>query len=400
MQVLDLLKHPQLSLNFNSSLHASNELNISCKTHAILQIIRYTGIIEKVSMLCDEATSALDSTTETEILTALRSLANNRTAKRTRHVIWVHLGFLSSHGEHSTIRRPSCFWAIPLKVSHVSTAITCLTGTSISFLGRSHSRALTKPGRVTILLVVGAVHFFTCPNMVVIASVAFWESPIIGLRWNCIGWCRGGEGGLPLVVIFLGSLCLLYHGSLANAFVRETNGKGLSTFKSGRIGSCDMTLDMRGQTPNVPLHFLILRSHHPWTEYSQLRKSSGISLNVGILHGKYSFRSIAFSSSQVRALAAGKGTIFESTYSVLYFAILGARANGEDRFSLLEPARELNHATNSGERLRLAAHKVFVGTSPEVSPAISISTTTSATTATSASSTLSLVLSSSGLIGC
>ncbi|KAL4573172.1 hypothetical protein LXL04_019969 [Taraxacum kok-saghyz] len=106
--------------------------------------------------------------------------------------------------------------------------------------------------------------------------------------------------------------------------------------------------------------------------------------------GQYSFRSIAFSSSQVRALAAGKGTIFESTYSVLYFAILGARATGEDRFSLFEPARELNHATNSGERLRLAAHKVFVGTSPEVSPGISISTTSSATTASSASSTLSL----------
>ncbi|KAK9094592.1 hypothetical protein Scep_026061 [Stephania cephalantha] len=31
-------------------------------------------------LLCDEATSALDSTTEAEILTALRSLANNRTS--------------------------------------------------------------------------------------------------------------------------------------------------------------------------------------------------------------------------------------------------------------------------------------------------------------------------------
>uniref|UniRef100_A0A5B7CC46 ABC transporter domain-containing protein n=1 Tax=Davidia involucrata TaxID=16924 RepID=A0A5B7CC46_DAVIN len=30
--------------------------------------------------LCDEATSALDSTTEAEILTALKSLANNRTS--------------------------------------------------------------------------------------------------------------------------------------------------------------------------------------------------------------------------------------------------------------------------------------------------------------------------------
>ncbi|KAL4586873.1 hypothetical protein LXL04_011518 [Taraxacum kok-saghyz] len=36
-----------LGSSLNSSLHASNELNISCKTHAILQIIRYTGIIEK-----------------------------------------------------------------------------------------------------------------------------------------------------------------------------------------------------------------------------------------------------------------------------------------------------------------------------------------------------------------
>uniref|UniRef100_A0A7C8ZLJ2 Adenosinetriphosphatase n=1 Tax=Opuntia streptacantha TaxID=393608 RepID=A0A7C8ZLJ2_OPUST len=31
-------------------------------------------------LLCDEATSALDSTTEAEILNALRSLANNRTS--------------------------------------------------------------------------------------------------------------------------------------------------------------------------------------------------------------------------------------------------------------------------------------------------------------------------------
>uniref|UniRef100_A0A2C9WFV9 Uncharacterized protein n=1 Tax=Manihot esculenta TaxID=3983 RepID=A0A2C9WFV9_MANES len=30
--------------------------------------------------LCDEATSALDSTTEAEILSALKSLANNRTS--------------------------------------------------------------------------------------------------------------------------------------------------------------------------------------------------------------------------------------------------------------------------------------------------------------------------------
>lgn len=30
--------------------------------------------------LCDEATSALDSTTEAEILNALKSLANNRTS--------------------------------------------------------------------------------------------------------------------------------------------------------------------------------------------------------------------------------------------------------------------------------------------------------------------------------
>ena len=33
-----------------------------------------------VFRLCDEATSALDSTTEAEILNALRSLANNRTS--------------------------------------------------------------------------------------------------------------------------------------------------------------------------------------------------------------------------------------------------------------------------------------------------------------------------------
>ncbi|KAL4576679.1 hypothetical protein LXL04_012777 [Taraxacum kok-saghyz] len=37
----------KITIGLNSSLHASNELNISCKTHAILQIIRYTGIIEK-----------------------------------------------------------------------------------------------------------------------------------------------------------------------------------------------------------------------------------------------------------------------------------------------------------------------------------------------------------------
>lgn len=35
--------------------------------------------------LCDEATSALDSSTEAEILTALRSLANNRTAVFVAH---------------------------------------------------------------------------------------------------------------------------------------------------------------------------------------------------------------------------------------------------------------------------------------------------------------------------
>ena len=35
--------------------------------------------------LCDEATSALDSTTEAEILMALRSLANNRTAVFVAH---------------------------------------------------------------------------------------------------------------------------------------------------------------------------------------------------------------------------------------------------------------------------------------------------------------------------
>lgn len=33
-----------------------------------------------VFRLCDEATSALDSTTEAEILNALKSLANNRTS--------------------------------------------------------------------------------------------------------------------------------------------------------------------------------------------------------------------------------------------------------------------------------------------------------------------------------
>jgi len=33
-----------------------------------------------VFRLCDEATSALDSTTEAEILSALKSVANNRTS--------------------------------------------------------------------------------------------------------------------------------------------------------------------------------------------------------------------------------------------------------------------------------------------------------------------------------
>lgn len=33
-----------------------------------------------VTRLCDEATSALDSTTEAEILTALKSVAKNRTS--------------------------------------------------------------------------------------------------------------------------------------------------------------------------------------------------------------------------------------------------------------------------------------------------------------------------------
>lgn len=39
-----------------------------------------TWISFDVFRLCDEATSALDSTTEAEILTALKSLANNRTS--------------------------------------------------------------------------------------------------------------------------------------------------------------------------------------------------------------------------------------------------------------------------------------------------------------------------------
>lgn len=57
------------------------ELFISCFIEKVNRIfIRFS-----LFRLCDEATSALDSTTEAEILNALKSLANNRTSVFVAH---------------------------------------------------------------------------------------------------------------------------------------------------------------------------------------------------------------------------------------------------------------------------------------------------------------------------
>ena len=48
--------------------------------HQSLVLSTHHDFFVYVARLCDEATSALDSSTEAEILSALKSLANNRTS--------------------------------------------------------------------------------------------------------------------------------------------------------------------------------------------------------------------------------------------------------------------------------------------------------------------------------
>lgn len=60
-----------LSMHFREQLQGS--------TCILIHLNSWTDFF-CLKRLCDEATSALDSSTEGEILTSLRSLANNRTA--------------------------------------------------------------------------------------------------------------------------------------------------------------------------------------------------------------------------------------------------------------------------------------------------------------------------------
>ncbi|KAL4589208.1 hypothetical protein LXL04_002113 [Taraxacum kok-saghyz] len=160
---------------------------------------------------------------------------------------------------------------------HVTTTITCPSGTGIASLRRSRSRTSTKSGCMARFLAVVAKHLLAWPIMVEVASIAFGEvSTIRFLRCRVVR-CGGGECGYRLfllrswgfsfVVLPLGSLCLLYLCSLTNAFFCEFDSESFGTLESGWAGGGDMTLDVCGQTPDISFHFLVFRAHHPWTEH-------------------------------------------------------------------------------------------------------------------------------------
>ncbi|KAL4562033.1 hypothetical protein LXL04_034222 [Taraxacum kok-saghyz] len=164
---------------------------------------------------------------------------------------------------------PAAFWAVSFEVPYVSTTIASLTGIGMASLRRTS----TKSGRVALLVATGAEQFSAYSDVVEAAPVAFWKSSTILSWWDCIVWCHGrGNGyrflllmgswwclGFPLVVFLPGGLCPLHHGSLTNTFVCELDSKSLGALESGWLGRSYPALDLRGQSPNVSFHFLVLR---------------------------------------------------------------------------------------------------------------------------------------------
>lgn len=80
--------------------------------HMVVFDLIYFSILLR---LCDEATSALDSTTEAEILNALKSLANNRTSVFIAHRLTTAMqcdevknSFLDGYNYFWSITRHKC----------------------------------------------------------------------------------------------------------------------------------------------------------------------------------------------------------------------------------------------------------------------------------------------------
>lgn len=121
-----------------------------------------TWISFDVFRLCDEATSALDSTTEAEILSALKSLANNRTSVFIAHRLTTamqcdEVSILCKNYEQNIWRwffkvlcwRSSCFYGVekggslleyicPTSHGSLVASVVLLLGKSCILMSREH----------------------------------------------------------------------------------------------------------------------------------------------------------------------------------------------------------------------------------------------------------------------